>query len=86
MSQWASSLSRLTDRPGQWSDTRVDHSDPLPAIRGALGRAEEYGSLSEVTMISAISGSNGLAVLITLAVVATVWVLLTVRSSRPKNR
>jgi len=37
-------------------------------------------------MINAISGTNGLAVLIVLAVVATVWVLLTVRSSRPKNR
>jgi hypothetical protein len=37
-------------------------------------------------MIGAISGTNGLAVLITLAVVATVWALLTVRSSRPKNR
>jgi len=37
-------------------------------------------------MISTISGSNGLAVLIVLAVVATVWVLLTVRSSRPKSR
>jgi len=37
-------------------------------------------------MISAISGTNGLAVLITIALVATVWVLLTIRSSRPKNR
>jgi len=37
-------------------------------------------------MVSAISGSNGLAVLIVLAVVATAWVLLTVRSTRPKNR
>ena len=36
-------------------------------------------------MIGALYGSNGVAVLITLAVVATVWVLLTVRSSRPKN-
>jgi len=36
-------------------------------------------------MISAISGGNGLAVLIVLAVIATAWVLLTVRSSRPKN-
>ena len=39
-----------------------------------------------MTMISTIYGANGLAVLITLAVVATVWVLLTVRSSRPKKR
>ena len=37
-------------------------------------------------MVCAISGSNGLAVLIVLAVVATVWVILTFRSSRPKNR
>jgi hypothetical protein len=37
-------------------------------------------------MISAVSGSNGLAALITLAVVAAAWVLLTVRSARPKNR
>jgi hypothetical protein len=37
-------------------------------------------------MIDAISGTNGVAVLIVLAVVATVWILLTVRSSRPKGR
>jgi hypothetical protein len=57
-----------------------------------LGSADQLGSItatlpvSEVTMISAIFGSNGLPVLIVLAVVAAVWVLLTVRSSRPKNR
>ena len=37
-------------------------------------------------MIGAISGSNGVAVLMALGAVGTVWVLLTVRSSRPKNR
>ena len=37
-------------------------------------------------MVSEISGTNGLAVFVTLAVVVVVWVLLTVRSSRPKNR
>jgi len=36
-------------------------------------------------MVSDIAGTNGLAVLVTLGVVV-VWVLLTVRSSRPKNR
>jgi len=42
MSQWASSLSRSTDRPGQWSDTPLDHSDPLPVFRGTL-RQEHHG-------------------------------------------
>jgi hypothetical protein len=37
-------------------------------------------------VVGAIYGNSGFGVLITLAVVAIVWVLLTVRSSRPKNR
>ena len=36
-------------------------------------------------MIGVVSGVNGLAVGITLALVAAVWFLLTMRSSRPKN-
>ena len=36
-------------------------------------------------MVGAISGSNGFAVLIVLAVVATVWVILTFSSSGPKK-
>ena len=37
-------------------------------------------------MIDSISGASGLPVLVVLGLGAAVWIVLTVRSSRPKDR
>ena len=34
---------RSTDRPGQWSDTPIDHSNPLPVGGGRWGSPEVPG-------------------------------------------
>ena len=59
-------------------------SAPHPRI-GSTRQGSEQVAAGEVTLFSAISGSSGLGVLVVLAVVATVWVILTARGSRPKK-